>query len=114
MKTVAAGPALFPAESASAPPFGAGTDSGSPFAGGTEQLAESVRRQADFLAALNQTTLELLGRRNVSDLLQALVDRAASLLRSPHAQISLLEEGELVLRAFSKGFDYAGGDRVRR
>jgi PAS domain S-box-containing protein len=75
---------------------------------------ESVRRQAEFLAALNQTTLELLGRRNVTELLQALVERASTLLNSPHAEISLLEEGDLVLRAFSKGRDYLGGDRVRR
>jgi PAS domain S-box-containing protein len=83
-------------------------------ADGNRQLEESVRRQAEFLAALNQTTLELLGRRNVPELLQALVDRAASLLRSPHAEISLLEDRDLVLRAFSKGFDYVGGVRVRR
>ena len=75
---------------------------------------ESVRRQADFLAALNQTTLELLGRRNVNELLQALVARASLLLKSPHAEISLLEQGDLVLRAFSKGRDYPGGVRVRR
>src|SRR5687768_12804124 len=85
-----------------------------PFGDGTRQLEESVRRQAEFLAALNQTTLELLGRRNVSELLQALVERAASLLRSSHAEISLLEKGDLVLRAFSQGSDYAGGDRVCR
>jgi PAS domain S-box-containing protein len=96
-------------------PFGShGVQTASPFSGGSRQLEESVRRQAEFLAALNQTTLELLGRRNVSELLQALVERAASLLRSPHAEISLLEQGELVLRAFSKGHDYTGGDRVRR
>jgi PAS domain S-box-containing protein len=75
---------------------------------------ESVRRQAEFLAALNQTTLELLGRRNVTELLQALVERASTLLRSPHAEISLLEDRDLVLRAFSKGRDYPGGDRIRR
>ncbi|HVS51927.1 MAG TPA: PAS domain S-box protein [Opitutaceae bacterium] len=75
---------------------------------------ESVRRRAAFLAALNQTTLELLGRRNVGELLQALADRAATLLHSPHAEISLLEGDELVVRAFSKGRDYLAGDRVRR
>jgi two-component system, cell cycle sensor histidine kinase and response regulator CckA len=75
---------------------------------------ESVRRQADFLAALNQTTLELLGRRNVTELLQALVARASILLKSPHAEISLLEQGDLVLRAFSRDREYRGGDRLRR
>jgi two-component system cell cycle sensor histidine kinase/response regulator CckA len=75
---------------------------------------EAVRRQAEFLASLNQTTLELLGRRNVPDLLQALVERAAVLLHSPHAEISLLEDGDLVLRAVSRGRDDAGSVRIRR
>jgi PAS domain S-box-containing protein len=75
---------------------------------------EAVRRQAEFLAALNQTTLELLGRRNVPALLQALAERAATLLRSSHAEISLLDHGDLVLRAVSNEHDYAGDDRVRR
>lgn len=75
---------------------------------------DAVRRQVDFLAALNQTTLELVGRRNVADFLQALVTRAAALLRSPHAEISLLEDGALVVRAYSPGLDYLAGDRVPR
>jgi len=47
---------------------------------------EAVQRQVEFLAALNQTTLDLLGRRNVSELLQALVERVAILLNAPHAK----------------------------
>ncbi len=74
----------------------------------------AVQRQVEFLAALNQTTLELVGRRNVAELLSALVARASTLLRSPHAEISLLEGGELVVRAFSPGLDYLAGDRVPR
>jgi PAS domain S-box-containing protein len=75
---------------------------------------DEVRRQVEFLSALNQTTLELLGRRQVDDLLRALADRAASLLRSPHAEISLLEGDELVVRAYSTGRDYLAGDRLSR
>ncbi|MDO8544515.1 MAG: PAS domain S-box protein [Opitutaceae bacterium] len=78
------------------------------------QAEEAVRRQADFLAALNQTTLDLLGRRKVAELLHALVERAATLLRSPHAEISLLEGDELVVHAFSAGHSYLAGDRARR
>jgi len=73
-----------------------------------------MRRQADFLAALNQTTLELLGRRNVPELLQALASRASLLLKTPHAEISLLEGGDLVLRACSREREDTGGNRVRR
>lgn len=75
---------------------------------------ESVRRQAEFLAALHQSTLELVARRNVPELLQALADRASALLRSPHAEISLLEGGNLVVRAYSKGRDYLANDVVTR
>lgn len=73
-----------------------------------------MRRQAGFLAALNATTLDLLGRRSVTEVLQALAERAAALLRSPHAEISLVVGDELVVRAFSRGRDYLAGDRVRR
>jgi two-component system, cell cycle sensor histidine kinase and response regulator CckA len=114
MNTAANGPAaLMASTNASTDPFLGASGSMPPMPDGNRQLEESVRRQAEFLAALNQTTLELLSRRNVPDLLQALVERAATLLRSPHAEISLLEKGDLVLRAFSQGSDYAGGDRVR-
>ncbi len=75
---------------------------------------ESVRRQADFLAALNQTTLELLEQRKVPDLLRALAERASTLLNSPHAEISLVEGDHLVVRAFSQGHDYLAGDSVGR
>lgn len=66
---------------------------------------ETVRRQAAFLATLNETTLELLGRRNVNELLPTLAERAATLLRSAHAEILLLEGGELAVRAYSRSHD---------
>jgi PAS domain S-box-containing protein len=75
---------------------------------------EAVRRQAAFLVALNQTTLELLQRRNVTELLQLLVDRAAALLNSTHAELSLLEGDGLVVRAFSSGREFLAGDRITR
>jgi len=75
---------------------------------------ESMRRQIGFLATLNQTTLDLLGRRNVNDLLRALADRTAQLLSCPHAEISLIEGDTLVVRAYSAGLDYLAGDRVHR
>ncbi|HEY1109396.1 MAG TPA: PAS domain S-box protein [Opitutaceae bacterium] len=77
-------------------------------------MEDAVRRQAEFLSALNETTLELLGRRKVSELLQALAERTAALLRCPHAEISLLEDGVLVVRAFSRGHEYLMGDRLAR
>ncbi len=78
------------------------------------EAEDAVRRQVEFLAALNQTTLELVGRRNIAELLQALSARAAALLRAPHVEISLLDGEDLVVRAFSSGRDYLLGDRVSR
>ena len=82
----------------------------------TEQrlTAGAVRRQVEFLAALNQTTLELVGRRTVAELLHALVSRAAVLLASPHAEIPLLEDDALIVRAVSSGRSFLLGDRVGR
>ncbi|MGH7947415.1 MAG: GAF domain-containing protein, partial [Opitutaceae bacterium] len=114
MKPVAADTTALVGDPINSPAGNIGVESGPVSPASARQLEESVRRQAEFLAALNQTTLELLGRRKVTELLQALVERAATLLRSYHAEISLLEDGDLVLRAFSKGLDYAGGDRVQR
>jgi PAS domain S-box-containing protein len=74
----------------------------------------SVCRKLGFLATLNETTLELLGRRNVTELLGTLADRTAALLRCPHVEIALLEDDHLVVRAFSKGREYLAGDRVGR
>jgi PAS domain S-box-containing protein len=73
-----------------------------------------VRRRAEFLTVLNQTTLELLTRRNVPELLQALAERCSVLLGSEHVEISLLEGSELVVRAFSKNCEYLKGDRAGR
>jgi PAS domain S-box-containing protein len=74
----------------------------------------SMRRRADFLAALNQTTFEMMARRNVTDLLQALAERCTTLLNSPHAEIALLEGDALVVRASSSGCEYLRGDFVPR
>jgi len=75
---------------------------------------DAVRRRAEFLDALNQTTLEMMGRRNVAELLQALVRKCGTLLNSEHVEIALLEGEELVVRAFSDGCAFLAGDRVRR
>jgi PAS domain S-box-containing protein len=74
----------------------------------------AVRRQADFLAALNQTTLELVESRNVAELLRALVRRTSLLLHSLHAEIDLIESDDLVVRAFTPGLQRVDGERVTR
>jgi anti-anti-sigma factor len=67
-----------------------------------------------YLAVLHQITLDLLNRRDMSELLQVIVERAAVILNAPYGEIMLLEGDELVVRAFTRNQSYLAGDRVRR
>ncbi len=55
---------------------------------------EALRQQNEYLAALHATTLGLLGRLDLSELLQDIVSRAGQLLDTPHGFMFLLEPGE--------------------
>jgi class 3 adenylate cyclase/HAMP domain-containing protein len=56
-------------------------------------LAErKLRRQADYLAALNETTLGIISRLDLDELLQAVIARAGELLSAPHGFIYLADE----------------------
>lgn len=61
-------------------------------------------RQAEFLAALNQTTLSLLQRRAKSEILDELTSRVAVLLDATQVEVALVEGDVLVT--------YAGGGMV--
>jgi len=50
--------------------------------------------QNEYLAALHETTLGLISRLDVTELLQALITRAGQLLNAPHGFILLLEPGQ--------------------
>ena len=52
---------------------------------------EILRRQNEYLAALHDTTLALMNRLDLADLLQAIITRAAQLVGTEHAYIALLE-----------------------
>lgn len=90
----------------------------------TRELAEArdhalaARRdeaaQKDYLAALYQTTLDLLHRREVDDVLQTIVERAAQILDAPYGELMLQEEDALVVYAFTTNQPFLRGDRVRR
>jgi len=65
---------------------------------------EKLRRQADYLAALNETTLGIISRLELDDLLQALITRAGQLLDAPHGYIYLLDEaGDEIQRRIGVG-----------
>jgi PAS domain S-box-containing protein len=50
--------------------------------------------QNEYLAALHETTVGLISRLDVTDLLQTLITRAGQLLNAPHGFIYLLEPGQ--------------------
>ena len=79
--------------------------------------AESLMAsQKEFLEALRQTTLDLLSRRDLDDLLQGIVARAALLLDAPFGELALKEEGAdaLVLRAFTPNQPHTRGALLSR
>jgi len=50
--------------------------------------------QTEYLAALHETTVGLISRLDVTELLQTLITRAGQLLNAPHGFIYLLEPGQ--------------------
>lgn len=78
------------------------------------RVEAQLQRQATFLGALNETTLDLLNRRDFPDLLRALIERAAVLLDAPHVELLLKEGGELVVHAATHGDRAQAGGRVSR
>jgi signal transduction histidine kinase/DNA-binding response OmpR family regulator/PAS domain-containing protein len=58
-----------------------------------KEADEALQRQNDYLAALHATTLGLMSRLDLSEVLQAIVGRAGQLLGTPHGFIFLLEPG---------------------
>ena len=54
----------------------------------------AVQQQNEYLAALHATTLGLIGRLDLGELLQDIVTRAGQLLGTPHGFMFLLEPGE--------------------
>lgn len=78
-----------------------------------ERTAALYRRN-EYLAALHQIALDLFNRREINDVLQTIVERAAQLLDAPYGEISLAEGDELVVQAFTKNQSFLQGDRLQR
>src|SRR5512143_499405 len=60
-------------------------------------LLDEMVRQNQYLAALHDTTVGLMSRLDVNELLETLVTRAGQLLSAPHGFIYLAEPGETEL-----------------
>ena len=59
-----------------------------------KKVEEALQRQNEYLATLHATTLGLISRLDLNDLLQTIVTRAGQLLGTPHGFVFLLEPGE--------------------
>jgi transcriptional regulator with GAF, ATPase, and Fis domain len=59
-----------------------------------KRAEEALQRQNEYLAALHATTLGLISRLDLSELLQDIVTRAGQLLGTSHGFVFLLEPGE--------------------
>jgi PAS domain S-box-containing protein len=62
-----------------------------------KHLEEALRRQKEYLGALHETTLGLINRLELQDLLQALISRAGQLLNTPHGYIFLVHPDQQML-----------------
>jgi two-component system NtrC family sensor kinase len=65
-----------------------------------QEVEESLRQQTEYLAALHETALGLASQEELTDLLQAIVERAGKLLGTQHGYICLheLSEGAMVMQ----------------
>lgn len=58
------------------------------------RMEEKLRQQNEYLTALHETTLGLINRLELRDLLEAIITRAGALVGTPHGSIHLVEPGE--------------------
>lgn len=72
------------------------------------RVEEELRQQNEYLAALHETTLGLISRLELNDLLEALITRAGQLLGTPHGNLYLIEPdsegGGILERKLGTGF----------
>jgi signal transduction histidine kinase/DNA-binding response OmpR family regulator len=80
------------------------------------QHTQQLRQQHEYQAALHETTIGLISRLELHDLLQAIVTRAAQLLGVPHGSLFLLDEalGDLEQKAGIGAFAQTIGVRMPR
>ena len=77
-----------------------------------KRAEEALQQQNEYLAALHATTLGLISRLDLNELLQDIVSRAGQLLETPHGFIYLHEPGEeeieqrVGLGIFTSGIGY--------
>ncbi|MGA7194710.1 MAG: PAS domain S-box protein, partial [Anaerolineales bacterium] len=82
----------------------------------TEQrrMQGQLQVQNNYLTILHEVTLDLLNRRELDDLLKAIVNHASDLLNSPYGEIMLKEGDELVVHSFTPNQEFLLGDQAGR
>jgi PAS domain S-box-containing protein len=80
-----------------------------------KQAEETLRRQKEYLDALHATTLGLISRLQLSDLLEVIATRAASLARAPSGFVYLYDpsQNELVMQVGLGNVKEAVGLRLK-
>ncbi|MBX0328323.1 GAF domain-containing sensor histidine kinase [Oscillochloris sp. ZM17-4] len=73
-----------------------------------------VTEQRAYMTALYETTLDLLNRRQMDDLLQSIVERATLILNAPYGELMIRDGDALVVRAHTANQPFLKGDRVGR
>ncbi|MCP4544549.1 MAG: response regulator [Chloroflexi bacterium] len=73
-----------------------------------QRAEEQVHRQNEYLAALHETALGLIGRLDLNDLLQALIIRAGQLVGASHGYIQLVEPFDPATTAVAAQDGYEG------
>jgi len=77
-------------------------------------IQKKLEKQNDVFSVLHQITLEVLNRRNVNDLLQVIVERAAALLDAPYVEFDWVVGEELEIRAATQNMASIVGKRFTR
>ena len=79
-----------------------------------KQIEEVIRNQNEMLASLYEITLDLLKYRDIDSLLNAMVELSAKFLDASFAEIMLLEDDTLVVKAVSKNQSHLIGRHMGR
>ena len=77
-------------------------------------LEDLLLSQNGYMLAAQRIALDLLNRRDLSDLLRTIVDDATAILDAPYGEIMLREGDRLVVQAFTPNQPMLAGDRVGR
>ena len=78
------------------------------------QAEQALARQNAYLTALYETTLAVINPLDLRELLDALVQRAAALVDTPHSYVYLVEEESQMLCAVAGVGMFAGVDEIVR